>query len=113
MVANVSKLTLRDFPEMERINAEFEDFSKYVGQEVVILEGHIETVQDKDSKTFESAVMWVQLVKDDSYHLVRSSGYRVRQILKLALDKDMIPLHCKFALVDKSHMLVEPDEIPF
>lgn len=109
----VNKLSAQLLPEMQRINQEFVEFSKFIGQNVVILEGYTETGTDENGKDFEFAVMYIEAERPNGNHLVRSSGKRIIMMVKAMVEKDLLPIQCKFTLVGKSHMMVEPDEIPF
>lgn len=116
MVSEYLDLNLHTLPEMKRINAEFEDFSSFIKEVIIIHEASIELVDDKDGKSFESAVMWIEVEKRQTFHLIRSSGYRIRQIIKAVISRNLFPCRCIPMLAGNSHMLVPPDvseDIPF
>lgn len=92
-------------PELERINATFEDFTDFLGETIIIHDTSIEDVETQERDTFRSAVMWIQVEGTETFHLTRSSAFRVVKTIEIVIEREMLPLRCVAGIDGKSHLL--------
>lgn len=109
-MSDIINLNLEFLPELERINAQFEDFTDFLNETVVVHSYSVEDVETSEGQNFESAVMWIELEGTGTFHLTRSSAFRVKETIKLLSAKTDEPFRCVFAISGKSHYLAPVKE---